>query len=40
MRPVLLALALFSAVPLQTTEAPASEQPDLKCYPIIGCVKA
>ena len=40
MRPVLLALALLSAVPLQTADAPSSEGPDPICFPLIGCLNA
>ena len=40
MRPLLLALALLSAVPAPAPDAPPSEQPGPKCYPIIGCIKA
>lgn len=41
MRPLLLALALLSAIPLQASDAPTAEQqPDKICYPIIGCIKA
>ena len=39
MRPVLLALALLSAVPFHAADAPEAEQPEKVCYPIIGCIK-
>ena len=40
MRPVLLALAFLSAIPLQATHAPSLEGPGPICFPLISCIKA